>query len=210
MEISTRKGKKNFYSIISLSIILLIAIYFILNNALQYFSFTEEAYGPYFWPRVNWVFPHVVCGIVALLMGPLQFSNQLRAKYLKLHRRSGYVYLTAVLIGGVSAIGLAITSQVNLTYQWGLIFLAIAWFLTSGMALLFISKRKTTQHKEWMVRSYVVTFAFVFFRLFDDLLKYYQIGEQADRLALLSWASWAVPSLFTEAILQYRKTFKRR
>ena len=61
-----------------------------------------------------------------------------------------------------------------------------------------------------MTRSYVVTFGFVFFRLFDDLLTYYQIAEQADRLALLSWASWAVPLLFTEAILQYRKTFKRR
>jgi hypothetical protein len=50
----------------------------------------------------------------------------------------------------------------------------------------------------------------VFFRLFDDLLGYYEIGENADRLTLMSWACWAVPLLFTEAILQYRKTFKRR
>ena len=114
MEISTKKNRKNFYTRIGLSIILFIAVYFVLTNALQYFSFTEKAYGPYFWPRVNWVFPHVVCGIVALLIGPFQFSNQLRAKYLKIHRRSGYVYLTAVLIGGIAGIGLAITSQVNL------------------------------------------------------------------------------------------------
>jgi hypothetical protein len=210
METSTNKSKKNLYSRIGLTFILFIAIYFIIQHALRYFNLTEEAYGPYFWPRMNWVFPHVICGMLALLIGPFQFSNQLRATYLKWHRRSGYVYLTAVFIGGIAGIGLALTSQVNLTYQWGLMFLAIAWLLTSGMAFLFIKNRKTTQHKEWMVRSYVVTFAFVFFRLFDDLLVYLEIGDRTDQLALMSWACWAVPLLFTEAILQYRKTFKRR
>jgi hypothetical protein len=210
MEHSKVRNKKHFYSRIGLSIVLLAALYFIIKHVLRYFNLTEESYGTYFWPRVNWVFPHVIFGTLALLVGPFQFSNQLRAKYLKWHRRSGYVYLTAVLFGGIAGLALSITSQVSLTYQWGLMFLAIAWLLTSGMAFFFISKRKITQHKEWMVRSYVVTFAFVFFRLGDDLLRYFEIGENIDRLALMSWASWAVPLLFAEAILQYRKTFKRR
>lgn len=202
--------KKNYFSRIGLGLILLLALYFILTNALQYFTFTEDSYGTYFWPRVNWVFPHVVCGIIAILIGPFQFSTQLRIKYTQLHRRSGYVYLLAVFIGAIAGINLGLTSQVNLTYKWGLIFLGIAWLLTSGLAFFFILKRKTTQHKEWMVRSYVVTFAFVFFRLVEDGLEYLQIGDSVDRLTLMSWACWAIPLLFAEAILQYRKTFKRR
>ena len=61
-----------------------------------------------------------------------------------------------------------------------------------------------------MIRSYVVTFAFVNFRLIEDGLEYLQIGDNVDRLTLMSWACWSIPLLFTEAILQYRKTFKRR
>ena len=203
----TAINKKSFQKI-GLIVVLLIAIYFIFNDALQYFIFTEESYGAYFWQRVNWVFPHVVCGIIALLIGPFQFSNGLRAKYIKWHRRSGYVYLTAILIGGIASLGLAFTSKVNITYMMGLTFLAVAWFLTSGMALFCILKRKILQHKEWMIRSYVVTFAFVVFRLSSDVLRHYEIVDHPDRGALLSWACWAVPLLFTEVILQYRKTFK--
>ena len=43
--------------------------------------------------------------------------------------------------------------------------------------------------------------------LFADILYYYEVAERADINALMSWACWAVPLLFTEAILQYRKTF---
>lgn len=195
---------------IFLTVVFLIAVYFVVKHTLRYFNLTEESYGPYFWPRVNWVFPHVICGVVALLVGPFQFSKKLRAKRLSLHRKLGYVYLISVLIGGIAGYVLAATSSVNLTYEWGLKGLSIAWLLTSGMALFFILKRKTTQHKEWMVRSYVVTFAFVIFRLSYDILKYYEAGSNEDINALMSWASWSFPLLFTEAILQYRKTFKTK
>jgi uncharacterized membrane protein len=193
-----------------LTVVFLIAVYFVWKHALKYFSLTEEAYGPYFWPRVNWVFPHVICGVIAILVGPFQFSKKLRAKRLSLHRKLGYVYLTAVLIGGVAGYILAATSSVNLAYEWGLKGLSIAWLLTSGMALLFILKKKTTQHKEWMIRSYVVTFAFVIFRFGFDLMKHYELGSDTDLNTLMSWASWSFPLLFAEAILQYRKTFKSK
>ena len=210
METANTKKKKSFYPIIFISVVFLIALYFVLAHTTDYFVFTEASYGSYFWPRVNWVFPHVVCGVVALLIGPFQFSERLRNTNLTVHRRMGYVYLTMVLIGGIAGGVLAMTSQVNLTYKMGLFGLAIAWLLTSGMALFFILKRKTEQHKEWMIRSYVVTFAFVIFRLFSDLLKHYEVTENADRLALMSWACWAIPLLFIEPILQFRNTFKKK
>jgi len=202
--------KKNFSKLFGLGALFIIALYFVLKHAIPYFVISEEAYGTYFWPRVNWVLPHVICGVIALLIGPFQFSNKLRAKRTMLHRRMGYVYLASVLIGAIAGIELSLTSSVNLTYSMGLFFLAIAWLLTSGMAFYFIVKRKITQHKEWMIRSYVVTFAFVVFRLFSDLLEAYEVTEAPDRLALMSWACWAVPLLFAEPIIQYRKTFKRR
>lgn len=210
METINTKKKKIFYPTIIISAAFLLALYFVLAHATGYFVFTEASYGPYFWPRVNWVFPHVFCGVVAILIGPFQFSERLRNTYLTIHRRMGYTYLSMVLIGGIAGGVLAMSSQVNLTYKMGLFGLAVAWLLTSGMALFFILKRKTAQHREWMIRSYVVTFAFVIFRLFSDFLKHYEVADGADRAALMSWACWAIPLLLLEPILQYRRTFKKK
>ena len=202
--------KKNLYFNIGMSVVLLLAIYFVLTNAANYLTLSEDKYGSYYWSRVNWVFPHVIFGVIAILVGPFQFSNKLRAKYLVFHRRMGYVYLISILLGSIAGMALALTSKVNLTYKMGLFFLAVAWLLTSGFALFFIIRRKVAQHKEWMIRSYVVTFAFVFFRLSADIMHYYEIAERSDINALMSWACWAVPLLFLEPILQYRKTIKKR
>ena len=210
MEITKNEKKKNYSKGIALGVILLLALYFVLTRVTPFFTLTEESYSPYFWPRVNWVLPHVFCGMLALLIGPFQFSNSLRMKYVGIHRKSGYVYLAAVFIGSIAGGVLSLTSQVNLTYMVGLFSLAITWALTSGMALFFILKRKTSQHKEWMIRSYTITFGFVIFRIFDDILIHYQIGEQPDRLGLLSWACWVIPLMLIEPIIQYRRTFKRR
>jgi uncharacterized membrane protein YozB (DUF420 family) len=39
--------------------------------------------------------------------------------------------------------------------------LSTAWVLTTGMALAAIRKRAIERHRELMIRSYTVTFAFV-------------------------------------------------
>jgi hypothetical protein len=55
-----------------------------------------------------------------------------------------------------------------------------------------------------MIRSYVVTTAFVTFRAAFAALQGSAIGENA-AAALLAWACWAIPLLITEAVLQGRK-----
>jgi hypothetical protein len=61
---------------------------------------------------------------------------------------------------------------VNTTFGWaqgvGLVGVATAWATTAGMAYYAILKRRIPIYKEWMVRAYVVTFAFVTFRLLHD------------------------------------------
>jgi Predicted membrane protein (DUF2306) len=45
-----------------------------------------------------------------------------------------------------------------------LFMLCVAWVVTTGMALYAIRERRIEQHREWMLRSYTVTFAFVTYR----------------------------------------------
>jgi hypothetical protein len=78
------------------------------------------------------------------------------------------------------------------------------------MAFIAIKKRNFSQHQEWMIRSYTVTFAFVVFRLIVDSLTYLEIGDRTSNATTMAWACWVVPLLLTEMVLQGRKVFAAR
>ena len=61
-----------------------------------------------------------------------------------------------------------------------------------------------------MIRSYVVTTAFVTFRVFFLLLQNAGVGTLNEQLGAASWFCWAVPLLITEAWLQGRKILSVR
>jgi predicted membrane protein DUF2306 len=123
---------------------------------------------------------------------------------MELHRKLGLYYIGGMTIGAIGAIGLALQSPLSWVFATGLLSLAAAWVVTTALAYTSIRRSLIQQHKEWMIRSYVVTFAFVTFRVTQIAL----VGggmpiEQV--LDFASWACWAVPLLVTEAIIQGRK-----
>lgn len=138
---------------------------FVFRNALRYLSLDEEVYGR-FWTMKWYLLGHVSGGLIALCLGPFQFWTGFRNRYTKIHRVLGFAYLIGVLIGTVSSVSLALTTGMALHWTWAiaLIGLAVAWISTTGMAYRFILKKRIQRHQEWMIRSYVVTFAFVLFR----------------------------------------------
>jgi len=180
-----------------------------LFRSFHYFTLTEASYGAYFWPRSNWVLAHLICGMTALLIGPFQFVNAIRRKYVRVHRTMGKIYLIAIALGATAGFYLAVTSQVSIAYAGGLFGLALTWSTTSAMAYISILNGKWELHKEWMTRSYVITFAFITFRLFDEILSKTVTLPDNERLALLAWAAWSIPLFFTEVVLQGRKLGKK-
>ena len=192
------------------AIILSLIGYFLQKYALHYFVFTPASYGSYFWPRISWVVPHVASGLLAVVIGPLQFWPKMRRDYLQVHRIAGRVYVVTVLIGAAAAFGLASTAEGGAAYAFGLAGLATAWLTTTGMAFAAIRRKNIPQHRQWMVRSYVVTFAFVTFRLADDAMRAGHILADEERAKLLAWACWALPLLLTEVFIQAGAVFKPR
>jgi uncharacterized membrane protein len=184
--------------------------YFIKKNVPRYFVFTPESYGAYFWPRVSWLFPHVAGGLLAVLIGPLQFWPRIRRDYLQFHRIAGRVYVVTVLVGATAGLVMASKAEGGAAYALGLGGLAVAWLTTTAMAFVAIRRKNLVQHKQWMVRSYVVTFAFVTFRLADDAMAAGHILPDEERAKMLAWACWAVPLLIAEVALQAGSVFKTR
>jgi uncharacterized membrane protein len=184
--------------------------YFIDTHVPRYFVYTAQSYGAYFWSRAHWLLPHVACGLLAVLIGPVQFWSGMRSRYMKAHRIAGRVYVAMVAVGAVASVGMAVQIDNGSGYSVGLCALALAWVTTTGMAFVAIRRRHIAQHKQWMVRSYVVTFAFVTFRLLDESMGAHHIMSNEERANVLAWACWAVPLLVTEVVLQSRAVFATR
>src|SRR5260370_21733993 len=53
-----------------------------------------QHYEPFKW----WLLPHGIAGACALLLGPMQFSDRLRARVRQLHRVAGRIYLACVFV----------------------------------------------------------------------------------------------------------------
>lgn len=192
--------------VLALGIVLLIALGFVIKYVVYYYLHYNEASftngEPHFWRERGWLLLHITSGMTALLIGPWQFSRRIRQRYLRLHRISGRVYLVAITLGALAAFRLASVTPFGHAWSIGLMGLATAWLTTSAMAYYAVRNRQIQIHREWMVRSYVVTFAFVTFRVFDDFPPMSTWLPDADRANVIIWACWAVPLLFTEVILQ--------
>jgi hypothetical protein len=185
-----------------------VATVFIAVAALPYFNLAAQQWNRY-WPRRWWLLVHISTGTVALLSGPVQLWLGLAARRGNLHRRLGIIYMSSVTVSALSAYYLALHTDFGLVFGAGLTGLATAWLLTTGLAFVAVRRRFYDQHKEWMIRSYVVTTAFITFRAFFNMLGYVGAGTTVERLSLLAWFCWAVPLLMTEVALQGKKMVRR-
>ena len=187
-----------------LAIAALIAVTFFFVAAVPYLSLNEARFG-FYWPLRNWLLLHIGGGAIALLTGPIQLWLGLSDRGMALHRSLGIVYIVSVISGSIGAFYLASHTQGGWVFGAGLTGLGVAWLVTTGLAFVAIKRQMYDQHKEWMIRSYVVTFAFVTFRALNATLSAANVGTVPEQLAAASWFCWAIPLLITEAILQGRK-----
>jgi uncharacterized membrane protein len=148
---------------------------------------------------------HLAGGAVAILAGVGQLWLGLTDRTAGLHRPLGRIYVAAVAVGAVGGFYLALTTDGGFVFAAGLTGLAVAWAVTTGMAVLAIHRRALHQHREWMIRSYIVTFAFVTFRVFEHLLNGLKVATPDQIASFMAFACWAVPLLLAEPLIQLRK-----
>lgn len=198
------RGQSRTWIYATLSALALLALWFIGKRALPYFNVSVDQFGPYFWPRRWGLVLHVAGGVVALITGIVQLWLGLTNRARALHRALGKLYVGVITIGSIAGFYLSLTIPGNAPYASGLFFLCVAWVITTSMAVLAIRRRNLVQHREWMMRSYAVTFAFVVFRIGVDTLIAQGVSLRETQ-AIMAWACWALPLLFLEPLIQLRK-----
>jgi hypothetical protein len=156
-------------------------------------------------PRREWLFAHIIGGTIALLLGPVQLWTGIGRQSMRLHRILGIGYVVGVAVGVVPGFYLAFKTDFGWVVSMGLVMMSTAWTLSTSLAVFAIVRRLIDQHREWMIRSYVVTFSFVTFRLLNNTFQILDLGTTVEQMTVASWFSWSVPLLLTEIYLQGRK-----
>jgi uncharacterized membrane protein len=195
---------------VALGALALLALWFIARNALRYVHYDASTYDD-FWPRRFGLIPHAGAGVVALLLGLVQLWLGLSGRTGPLHRLLGRIYLGAIAVGAVAGMYLATTTVYPPTfaYRSGLFLLAVAWLIASAMAWIAVRRGAYEQHREWMIRSFIITFAFVSFRFIVRIIHGLGMEFTDDFAGALAWGCWVVPLMIAEPLLHWRKLGQR-
>ena len=149
--------------------------------------------------------PHTLCGVIALVAGPLQFSSRFRQRHLKFHRLLGRIYVVSVFIGAFTGIALA-AGRPGLP---GTSMQAAAWMVCTTAAFITARNRQIVQHRQWMVRSYAVTFTFVSSRVLNLWPRYW--SHLGDTFAAVGVIAFTLASLLIVDLgLNWRELTTRR
>jgi uncharacterized membrane protein len=128
--------------------------------------------------------PHTLAGIFALLIGPINFSSRFRLRYLKFHRVLGRIYVASVFIGAATGVALA-AGRPGFPGTCGQ---AAAWIVCTTAAFITARNRQIVQHRQWMARSYAVTFTFVSSRVLNLWPRYWShLGDTLSAVGVIAF-----------------------
>ncbi|NOX75818.1 MAG: DUF2306 domain-containing protein [Gammaproteobacteria bacterium] len=152
-------------------------------------SFLAHPYGIYI---------HAFASIVALAIGPFQFSTRLRENRPGLHRWLGRGYLAiGVVVGGLAGLYMSQYASGGTVARLGFAVLAVLWIYTGLRAYLAIRRGSVKEHQKWMIRNYSLTFAAVTLRLY---LPISMVGgiDFAIAYPIIAWLCWVPNLIFAE------------
>lgn len=161
--------------------------------------------------RAGWLqaafYLHITCGGTALLLSPVQFAARLRAKAPRVHRISGRIALSAMLLAGIAGLILAPFSLAGAVGAAGFGTLAVLWVTFAVAAYRAIRRRDVTAHRRWAVRAFAMTYAAVTLRLWLGLLIPLQVGVDPDTAfhhayLLVPFLCWVPNLLVAERFLR--------
>lgn len=136
-----------------------VSFYFVFRDAMPILTFTDERYAT-FKLDVLIVFLHVLGGLLALIIGPLQFSTRLRKSYPIWHRTAGKIYVYSIFLAAPISFYLLLGFG-GVEFALPTFIFGFLWLINTLIAFLLAVKKRFLLHSQFMVRSYALTFAFV-------------------------------------------------
>jgi hypothetical protein len=150
------------------------------------------------------IFAHAVGGTFMLGVGALAIYVGWTRRWRSWHKVIGYSYLGGGALGAVTALVLSITlDHTPLSLGVATATLAVVWLAFAAMALRAAVNERFDSHREWVIRSYVVTWTFVGCRVAQEFPLFGYLGDEG--LTAGIWLYWITPVLICEIALQWRR-----
>jgi uncharacterized membrane protein len=157
---------------------------------------------------VKWyLIPHAFFGALAMALGAFQFSNRLRARYLKVHRVMGYTYVVGVFISAPFAIPMAMKIH-TLSIVGASAVQSLGWMLTTAIALYCVRSGNVAQHRRWMMRSYPFAMVFTVARLIIPIPAIFRLGEPG--IEFVVWTTIALAAFLPNIFIEWPEIVARR
>jgi uncharacterized membrane protein len=150
------------------------------------------------------IYPHVIVGMIALAIGPLQFHPRVQARTI-LHHTLGKIYIVIALLVGIVGLYMATYSFGGMVTHVGFGLLAVGVLITTTLAYRNVLRRRYARHREWMIRSYALMFAAPTLRVWLPLLAIAYGGEFRPAYLWVSWLCWVPNLLLAECYIRYTR-----
>ncbi len=160
----------------------------------------------HFAPAKIFVALHATFAGLAMALGAFQFSNRLRARYLKVHRALGYVYVVCVFVGAPLAIPISMRIDTP-SLTAASVVQAFGWMLCTGIALYCVRSGNVAQHRRWMIRGYPFAMVFTVARLLIPIPPILRSGFVG--VEIVVWSAIAMAAFLPSVLLDWRSVFPR-
>jgi len=158
-------------------------------------------FGPVKW----YVIVHGFFAAIAMAVAAFQFSNRLRARYLRIHRVLGYTYVTSVFVACPFAVLISSKLALSTSQFVANCMNSFGWFVTTLIALYCIRTGNIVQHRRWMIRSYPWALTFTANRVLNILLPSTHVGQPGFEAKL--WLTSALAAFLPNIFLEWRAIF---
>ncbi len=159
------------------------------------------------WKTVFYV--HVFSAVVALLAGFTQFSRELLRDNPRVHRLIGKIYVVDILfINFPAGMIMGVCANGGLPGKMAFLLLDILWFFFTWKAYVCARNRRFIDHKNYMIRSFALTFAAVTLRTWKLILSSILTVDLAQLYVIDAWLAFVPNLVVAEIIIRKNKVLK--
>lgn len=144
---------------------------------------------------------HVAAGVLALLIGPLQFVRRIRTRMPAVHRMIGRTYVGACALGAPSGFMLAIGTQAGPVAATGFAVGALLWPIFTYLGVKAAIEQRFSEHREWMIRSYALMANAITLRLMLPAAGWMGLDFFAS-YSVIAWLGWITNLAIAEIYLR--------
>jgi len=197
-------------------VILCFATFLMLRMVIDYSSFRTDIHFLQFkqdyiyipWWRMAF-YTHVFSSVLALAAGFTQFSEYVLKYHRKVHRIIGKIYAVDILIINFpAAMIMAIYANGLLPSKTAFVILDCLWFYFTLRAVMAARQKRIQEHKEFMIRSFALTFSAITLRSWKIILLNSFHPDPLSLYMIDAWMGFVPNLLFAEWLI--RKKRKRR